>query len=283
MQECRHGVSGEVARYNIYISYKMEDFNKTIWLLWFQGWDDAPWIVQQAKQSWEIHNPEWNIVLLDANNIKEYLEDADYIMDPKKGVHFATRADIIRLALLYKYGGVWADANVFCMKPLEYWIYSCIMPVGVWMYHGYSLRVGVMNGCAVWFIASIKGNELIRKWKEAVDLYWLSQESGHEYHLLESIFIKLRTNDNIFADLWDRVPFVDSELFGESHSLAAPHGMRFLMIDDAGDFKEIIQNNPPFMIKLWNNFDTIFPDKESEICKKSNGYFAIMLSRRKID
>ena len=261
----------------------MEDYNKTIWILWFQGWDIAPWVVQQAHESWKIHNPDWNIILLDKNNIKEYLEDVDYIMDLKKEVQLATRADIIRLALLYKYGGVWADANVLCMKPLEHWIYSAVLPVGVWMYHGYSLRVGVVKGCAVWFIASVKGNKLIGKWKEAVDSYWLSKESGHEYHLLETIFIKLRNTDKEFADLWDKVPFIDSELFGESHILAAPDGTRLLMTDSWGILKDNLQYNRPFMIKLWNNFDTIFPDKNAESCQISNGYFAIMLSHQKID
>ena len=42
-----------------------ETINKTIWMLWFQGWESAPWLIQNARKSWEIHNTNWNIIFLD--------------------------------------------------------------------------------------------------------------------------------------------------------------------------------------------------------------------------
>ena len=44
---------------------KIEISGKSIFLLWFQGWDEnIPWVVKKVKESWELHNPDWNIVLL---------------------------------------------------------------------------------------------------------------------------------------------------------------------------------------------------------------------------
>ena len=38
--ECQHGKR----RY-------MSTLNKTIWLLWLQGWDSAPWLIRQVAES----------------------------------------------------------------------------------------------------------------------------------------------------------------------------------------------------------------------------------------
>jgi hypothetical protein len=258
-----------------------EDINKTIWILWFQGWADAPWTVQNAKKSWEIHNPDWNIVFLDEKNIYDYLDNIDFIMN-RRDVALATKADYIRLALLSKYGGIWTDANVFCLQPLNDWIHMALDTVGVWMYHGYSLKVGVEKGCAVWFIASLKGNELIEKWRIGLAKYWDGRGSDIDYHSLEHIFIKLRKEDPEFEKIWDDVPYVNSEQYGESHCLSMP-GDRKLMTDDDKYLKNIFYHNRPFMVKLWGSFETVFPDKESEACKRSNGYFVVMLSHNKIE
>ena len=50
----------------------MDGFNKTIWLIWFQGWDNAPEIAERCLDSWRYYNPEWTIVLLDDTNYKDY-------------------------------------------------------------------------------------------------------------------------------------------------------------------------------------------------------------------
>ncbi len=35
--------------------------NNTIWITWFQGWDNAPEISQKCLESWKHYNPDWNI------------------------------------------------------------------------------------------------------------------------------------------------------------------------------------------------------------------------------
>ena len=45
------------------------ELNKTIWILWLQGWDQAPWLQQQVAESWEINNPTWNVVRLSLENL----------------------------------------------------------------------------------------------------------------------------------------------------------------------------------------------------------------------
>ena len=82
-------------------------------MCWFQGWDSAPEIVQLCLESWKYHNPEWDIVLLDKGNIKQYV-DLDKVL-PKTFMENtpAGYSDVLRIALLKEYGGVWADATCF--------------------------------------------------------------------------------------------------------------------------------------------------------------------------
>ena len=94
----------------------MDGFNKTIWINWFQGWDNAPEICGHCLTSWKYHNPEWEVVKLDSTNISEYCEL------PKVKTNLANYSDLLRVVLMYKYGGVWADSTLFCNKPLDSWI-----------------------------------------------------------------------------------------------------------------------------------------------------------------
>ena len=62
--------------------------------------------------------------------------DADYLFDPAKDITLQSRSDIIRLALLNRYGGVWADSTMLCLEPLDRWLTRDSMQSGLWMYHG---------------------------------------------------------------------------------------------------------------------------------------------------
>ena len=58
--------------------------NKTIWLLWLQGWDSAPWLIKQVAESWEINNPDWKIEYVTLGNLHKYVQDVDYLYDEFK-------------------------------------------------------------------------------------------------------------------------------------------------------------------------------------------------------
>ena len=101
---------------------------KNLFLFWLQGWDKAPWLQNKVLKSWEINNPEWNIELIDQNNLINYSSDINYIFDKEKNITPQAKSDIIRLSLLKNFGGVWADSTMLCMQPLEHWVFKAIEP-----------------------------------------------------------------------------------------------------------------------------------------------------------
>lgn len=85
---------------------------KIIWLWWEQGWADAPFICGYTVKSFSHWNPEYKIMLISKNNFNEFIDKKYNWLFQCQGPAF--RADIVRLLLLQKYGGVYADAATFC-------------------------------------------------------------------------------------------------------------------------------------------------------------------------
>jgi Capsular polysaccharide synthesis protein len=251
--------------------------NKTIWLLWLQGWDNAPWLIKQVAESWEINNPDWNIEYVTLDNLHEYVCDIDYIYDEAKKIEPQHKADIIRLSLLKNHGGVWADATMLCMQPLDTWIEEAVHPSGLWMYHGHGAGMSCKDGPAIWLIVSEKGSVMIDKWKNACDEYWGDRTHADGYFLLDELFRKLHESDSRFRDKWELTPYLYCESKGQAHSLSYNQ----LILNSQGK-KRIFMESPPYALKLsWKVWQDRFPDLSNSEYKDSNGYYAIQMSKRK--
>ena len=251
------------------------ELNKTVWILWLQGWHKSPWLVKQVAESWLINNPEWKIEFLSYQNLGNFVNDIDYIYDKNKKISAQALSDIIRLSLLKNHGGVWADATMLCMQPLDHWIYEAIHPSGVWMYHGHGANM--KNGPASWFIISTKGSYIINKWKEECDNFWINRISTDNYFWMDGLFKILFEKDEKFKQNWLNVPYLYCEEEGQSHSLFPNNGM----VRSSESLKNIFTSKPPYALKFWTRWENSFPDINTQECKISNGYHAIQMSKRR--
>lgn len=251
--------------------------DKNIFILWLQGWDNAPWLVKQVAESWEINNPGWKIHYIDSNNLKNYVTDIDYINDPAKNLSLQAKSDVIRLSLLKNHGGVWADATMLCMQPLDHWVFDAIEPAKLWMYHGHGAGMPKEIGPAIWFIISEKNGYMINKWKDEADKYWLGNHHPYTYCWLDEWFKILFNNDETFHDLWLQVPYLYCELDGQSHTLA-----HCGMENNTPHIKQLFSEKPPYALKFWRRWTDLFPDTNSQACQMSNGFFAIQMSKRRL-
>ena len=252
-----------------------QELNRTIWLLWLQGWENAPWLSQQVLTSWKVKNPGWKIVMVTEKNLKEYVDGIDYVY--KETISPAAKSDIIRLNLLYKHGGVWADATLLCMTPLDSWVYEAIQPSQFWMYHGWGGGMSTEKGPASWFIISKAKSYIITKWKEECDHYWKEHETAHEYFWMDLLFKKLYETDKKFKRQWDLVPYRNIESYGESHSLASES-----MFRDDKKLKKKYDETPPFVLKMGNkSWASKCSDLNTEECQNSNGYYAIQIALKR--
>jgi hypothetical protein len=251
--------------------------DRNIFLLWLQGWDKAPWLQNEVLTSWEINNPNWNIHLIDFKNLKNYVNDIDYIYENSKKISPQAKSDIIRLSLLKNHGGVWADSTLLCMQPLDHWLYEAIEPNGFWMYHGHGAYLNSDIGPASWFIISEKNSYLIAKWKEESDNYWSKNNKSKHYFWMDFLFRELLSRDNKFKSEWLKTPFLYCEEDGSSHTLSP---LNFKMNKNNSYLKKILEIKPPYVLKISSNFNKIFPNLNSKEFKCSNVFFALQMSKR---
>ena len=92
-----------------------------IWTYWEQGWQHAPSLCQACAKSWEVTNPELEIRKISAADIP------DLVPEMSQWKRFwelpaAQRSDLLRLAVLEKFGGIWVDATLFSSGPIMPWL-----------------------------------------------------------------------------------------------------------------------------------------------------------------
>lgn len=133
---------------------------KVIWMYWHSGFDTAPEVAQLAVKSWQVMNPEYDVRLLDDSNLESYLGFDFKAVFQSMSVRclFPTKADILRLYLLSRYGGVWVDATTFCMTPLNEWLPQALAPCGVF---NFKQKNNPTRPIEAWFIAAPQGSPVI--------------------------------------------------------------------------------------------------------------------------
>jgi hypothetical protein len=185
------------------------------------------------------------------------------------------RSDGVRLELLAKFGGVWADSTMLCMQPLDSWVWKDIEPAGVWMYHGLNTAALVKNvneynnceGMALWFIIAKPGNEMIKKWLGLYRDFWNNHKSNDNYFLTDNLWYTLYEKDEQFKEIWKRVPNICCEDPGQSHYLAGR-----VHENVTQEIKDTIEKVKPRAMKLSNHHGV------DENSKDSNAHYVINLS-----
>ena len=101
------------------------ELQRTIWMYWGQGFENAPEVVRICLRSWKSRNPGWRVVELTNANVSEYVDEPTLAkIRALKNIRIQKFANLIRLYLISRYGGVWVDATCFCCRPLDDWLHD---------------------------------------------------------------------------------------------------------------------------------------------------------------
>ena len=134
---------------------------KTLFMYWHQGWDNAPYMVRRCCETWIKHNPNWNIHMMDAENIEEKIIVPS--VAKKLRLPLPALSDVLRICLLQKWGGVWVDATLWCVKPLDDWLESVRNPSRFFAYH----KPAPDRPVASWFLVAGRDCRIVDMWHEA--------------------------------------------------------------------------------------------------------------------
>jgi Capsular polysaccharide synthesis protein len=215
---------------------------RTIWFLWFQGLEKAPYVVRKCHESWAVRNPGWELACLDDASLQDFAS-ANYYAGSFGTLSRQHRSDLLRLDLLAKHGGVWADATCFCVQALDSWL-PPNLDSGFFAFSWPGPERIISN----WFLAAEPQNILVSRLHEFMLDYWGSHPfrrdrqhlSGRAltrllrisprtrgwwfsqvikdglaispYYAMHFAFEKLVREDPECARVWARTPKVSAEL-----------------------------------------------------------------------
>ncbi|HFI0639753.1 TPA: capsular polysaccharide synthesis protein [Streptococcus suis] len=197
-----------------------------VWVLWFQGIENAPILVRRCFESLKQNIPQnKKLVALDANNLSEYIDLPNFITDKYQAgkISHAHFSDLVRIELLSKYGGTWVDATVFMSSPI---IHDYFFNSDLFLFQelrpntfGHSRRI------SNWFMTSKSNNEILLLTRFLLQKYWKNHDYVIDYYIFHCFF---ELAIEAYPELWNEViPY------SNSHS----HILQFRMFDDYNEYQ----------------------------------------------
>ena len=180
----------------------LDPATEKIFTLWFQGLENAPKVVKACiKSIREMYGDR--LVILDEKSMPDYISLPSYIMDKwhNKKIIPANFSDIVRIELLYKYGGFWFDATDFLLSPIpevvenaDFFMYVVSPTLYTHMF---------VQTC---FMRAKKGDPLLKMWRSLVFEYWNRENRAADYFLVHMLFKALVTYNPEAKRLYEEMP-----------------------------------------------------------------------------
>lgn len=82
---------------------------------------ELPANLQRYHQSWRRHHPAWQILLYDDSACTQFVrQHYPALLEIYEGYRLSIqRADLFRYLVVYHYGGLYADVDMECLRPLD--------------------------------------------------------------------------------------------------------------------------------------------------------------------
>ena len=175
-----------------------------IWTMWYQGIENAPPIVQSCIKSIIINRGKHHVIIIDKYNLKKYIKLPSYIIEKHNNHTFTTThfSDIVRMGLLFKYGGYWIDSTYLITTPItkiNYTFYSLKK-------YKFCNHTFITCQWAGNFLATTKNSFISTYGYSTLLLYWKKYNSLINYFLLDYIIYIAYNNIIEFKHIIEKLP-----------------------------------------------------------------------------
>lgn len=167
-----------------------------VFQFWNSGLDSAPAVVKSCIESWKLGCtgndvehvvidektlPEWEGRIGGdfGKALQEFRLNARCWPDSK----WRRYSDMLRLALLSKFNGIWADSTLLLTKPLQEWLPDPVTAGGL------QLCRGVNNAIENWFICSLSESEFLNAWAEHYIAYNIEVQRDASQYLAKKFSV----------------------------------------------------------------------------------------------
>lgn len=168
-------------------------FSNKVWWCWLQGEENCPELQKRCLESLRKNLKDREIIVIDSNNLYEYIDLPEYIKDKYKkeiisNTHFS---DLVRLQLLIKYGGTWIDSTAYCTgydaelfdKPL--FVYKNLNKIWFSNKNKFDMEPIVADN---WFITSEIENPILIMVRDLLFDYWKNNNYLVDYFIFHYFF-----------------------------------------------------------------------------------------------
>ncbi|WP_409150056.1 glycosyltransferase family 32 protein [Sphingobacterium sp. BS-2] len=133
---------------------------KIIWMYWEDG--NLPELVQKSVERITRINLGFKVVLLNKDNLSDYLPS--FVCE--SNIPLANKSDLIRLELLYEFGGIWVDSTAIINENFD-WVIN-LSNDNHYDLIGYYREVSTTDKnypvIESWFLATYPKNSFIKLW-----------------------------------------------------------------------------------------------------------------------
>ncbi len=199
-----------------------------VWCCWWQGEAQMPELVQMchARLKQVLPPVKSTLHLITLDNYRDYVEIAPHIIDKfERGIiTMTTMSDVLRFALLEKYGGYWLDATVFFTGPVPevYFsgkFYCQRMTANTELVKREACRG---NWCG-FSMAGPKGNVVFRYMSEAFSRWWSHYDAIIDYVLIDYLLWSGYKYIPAIRDTINEVPDNNEDIFEMYQVLNQPY------------------------------------------------------------
>jgi hypothetical protein len=182
-----------------------------VWMCWLQGEDNMPEITRLCVQSIRKYAGKHPVIILSLDNYTNYVEMAPHIVEKyQQGIikhcHFA---DILRINILAKLGGVWMDATMLCTKPLVNRFFDS-------SFHSIKIHPfgSFVSQCrwAVYCLSAPAGSKLFGMLKQLFEEYLSVEDYFVDYFMFDQFIAMLYERDSAIRQMIDDVPFSNEDI-----------------------------------------------------------------------
>ncbi|MCI7678043.1 MAG: capsular polysaccharide synthesis protein [Streptococcus orisratti] len=182
--------------------------SNTVWICWFQGEDKAPDLVRACINSVRLNMPDFNVIIITRENIKDYTKIPSYIWEKYENgqISFAHFSDLVRIDLLCEYGGVWIDATVLCTQKIDK---NSILNNHLFMFKQLDL-IHLDNPNVVassWLISAYSNQEILLLTRKLLWQYWKDYNYLINYFTFHLFFT---LSANRYKEKWAAVPLYNN-------------------------------------------------------------------------
>ena len=203
---------------------------------WLQGEENLPVLARCCYNSLKENAGPYKVTFIDEKNYSDYVDIPQYILEKFKAgkmkpAHFA---DVIRINLLERYGGLWLDSTILVTEPLEDYKKLLRLPFFTQKFiheksndNVITKSFGAYSSYGRWatFIqgTNILHNPVYAFMKDFYNEYWHDFDEVIDYVLMDHILDIAYNNIPAFKKELDDVPINNKDVWTLSPYLNTPY------------------------------------------------------------